>query len=53
MTGLARVGPLGAAPGVSNLVDVQSGELVLRRFRYVAVEVVAGHGVAAFGLVWT
>lgn len=30
LTGLARVGPLGSAPGVSKLVEVQFGELVIR-----------------------
>jgi hypothetical protein len=30
ITGLARVGPLGSAPGVSKLVEVQFGELVIR-----------------------
>jgi hypothetical protein len=30
VTGLARVGPLGSAPGVSKLVEVQFGELVIR-----------------------
>jgi hypothetical protein len=30
MTGLARVGPLGSAPGRSKLVDVQFGGMVLR-----------------------
>jgi hypothetical protein len=30
VTGLARVGPLGAAPGLSKLVRVQFGELVIR-----------------------
>jgi hypothetical protein len=30
ITGLARVGPLGSAPGVSKLVEVQFGELAIR-----------------------
>lgn len=30
VTGLARVGPLGSAPGVSKLVDVQFGGLAIR-----------------------
>jgi hypothetical protein len=30
ITGLARIGPLGSAPGVSKLVEVQFGELAIR-----------------------
>jgi hypothetical protein len=30
VTGLARVGPLGSTPGVSKLVEVQFGDLVIR-----------------------
>lgn len=30
LTGVARVGPLGSAPGVSKLVTIQFGELVVR-----------------------
>jgi hypothetical protein len=43
MTGLALAGPLGPAPGVSNLVDVQCGELVFRFGCMATANVTAGN----------